>query len=60
MQHVFLQNDFVELDDVRMVELHERLYFSQTDTGVPLVVLLFHLLYSHNFTYVKALTTMIS
>lgn len=51
VEYVLVENDFVELNDVGVRQLHEGLDLSQTDALIPLVVLLLHLLYGHDLTY---------
>ena len=50
VQCVLLQDYFIELNNVRMGQLHERLNFFLVDALVPPVILLLHFLDRHDFT----------
>ena len=50
VQHVFLEYDLIELNDIWVGKLHQRLNFLLINALIPSIVLLFHTLNRHNFT----------
>ena len=50
VQNILLQDHFVQLDYVWMMEFHERQNLPEADALIPLVVLLLHLFYGHDLT----------